>query len=89
MENNGEGGIGKVWLVRKPGADRLFVLKIPKVEALANATETERRHSRFVHRRGPCAFAGLYHPNVANIINRGVAERAPFMVLREYLIGMT
>src|SRR5690606_37962858 len=31
----GEGGIGKVWLVRKPGADRVFVLKIPKVEAVA------------------------------------------------------
>ena len=25
----GEGGIGSVWLVRKPGADRFFVLKIP------------------------------------------------------------
>ena len=30
----GEGGIGTVWLVRKPGADRLFVLKIPKADAL-------------------------------------------------------
>ena len=38
----GEGGIGSVWLVRKPGADRLFVLKIPKAEALANANDVER-----------------------------------------------
>ena len=38
----GEGGIGTVWLVRKPGADRLFVLKIPKADALANATDVER-----------------------------------------------
>ncbi|MBK7156874.1 MAG: hypothetical protein IPH72_34800 [Sandaracinaceae bacterium] len=26
----GEGGVGTVWLVRKPGADRYFVLKIPR-----------------------------------------------------------
>src|SRR6185503_5590370 len=32
----GEGGIGTVWLVRKPGADRFFVLKIPKADSLAN-----------------------------------------------------
>ncbi|MEI8257608.1 MAG: hypothetical protein WCJ30_18185, partial [Deltaproteobacteria bacterium] len=38
----GEGGIGSVWLVRKPGADRLFVLKIPKADALASANEAER-----------------------------------------------
>jgi eukaryotic-like serine/threonine-protein kinase len=31
-------------------------------------------------------LAGLYHPNVANIIDRGVAEGMPFLVL-EYLIG--
>ena len=28
--------------MRKPGADRLFVLKIPKAEALAQASDTER-----------------------------------------------
>ena len=32
------------------------------------------------------ALAGLYHPNVANIIDRGVSDGAPFLVL-EYLIG--
>jgi eukaryotic-like serine/threonine-protein kinase len=32
------------------------------------------------------ALAGLYHPNVANIIDRGVVNGAPFLVL-EYLIG--
>ena len=49
----GEGGIGSVWLVRKPGADRLFVLKIPKAEALANANDTEREgHPRVVRRGG-------------------------------------
>src|SRR4029077_19889394 len=31
-------------------------------------------------------LAGLYHPNVANIIDRGVSGGAPFLVL-EYLIG--
>jgi serine/threonine-protein kinase len=82
----GEGGIGSVWLVRKPGADRLFVLKIPKADALASANEVERAGilSSFVEEAR--ALAGLYHPNVANIIDRGVADGAPFLVL-EYLIG--
>ncbi|MDC0744206.1 serine/threonine-protein kinase [Polyangium mundeleinium] len=82
----GEGGIGSVWLVHKPGADRLFVLKIPKADALASANETERAGilASFVEEAN--ALAGLYHPNVANIIDRGVSEGAPFLVL-EYLIG--
>ena len=82
----GEGGIGSVWLVRKPGADRLFVLKIPKAEALANASDTEREGilASFVEEAN--ALAGLYHPNVANIIDRGVSDGSPFLVL-EYLIG--
>jgi serine/threonine-protein kinase len=82
----GEGGIGTVWLVRKPGADRLFVLKVPKADALANANETEREGilASFVEEAN--ALAGLYHPNVANIIDRGVSGAVPFLVL-EYLIG--
>jgi len=82
----GEGGIGYVWLVRKPGADRLFVLKIPKAEALASANDTERAGilTSFVEEAN--ALAGLYHPNVANIIDRGVSAGVPFLVL-EYLIG--
>jgi serine/threonine-protein kinase len=82
----GEGGIGTVWLVRKPGADRYFVLKIPKAEALQNATDTERAGilASFIEEAN--ALAGLYHPNVANIIDRGVASHVPFLVL-EYLIG--
>lgn len=82
----GEGGVGTVWLVRKPGADRLFVLKIPKAEALEAANETEREGilSSFVSEAR--ALAGLYHPNVANIIDRGVADGVPYLVI-EYLIG--
>jgi eukaryotic-like serine/threonine-protein kinase len=82
----GEGGIGSVWLVRKPGADRLFVLKIPKAEALANATDTERDGILASFVEEAKALAGLYHPNVANIIDRGVSGDMPFLVL-EYLIG--
>jgi serine/threonine-protein kinase len=82
----GEGGVGSVWLVRKPGADRLFVLKIPKADALASANDVERAGilASFVEEAN--ALAGLYHPNVANIIDRGVSGGAPFLVL-EYLIG--
>ena len=82
----GEGGIGSVWLVRKPGADRLFVLKIPKAEALQNANETERAGILASFVEEAKALAGLYHPNVANIIDRGVSSGVPFLVL-EYLIG--
>ena len=82
----GEGGIGTVWLVRKPGADRFFVLKIPKAEALANANDTERAGILASFVEEAKALAGLYHPNVANIIDRGVSDSVPFLVL-EYLIG--
>ncbi|HET7539489.1 MAG TPA: serine/threonine-protein kinase [Polyangiaceae bacterium] len=82
----GEGGIGSVWLVRRPGADRLFVLKIPKAEALANATDSERDGILASFVEEARALAGLYHPNVANIIDRGVEGGMPFLVL-EYLIG--
>jgi eukaryotic-like serine/threonine-protein kinase len=82
----GEGGIGSVWLVRKPGADRLFVLKIPKADALANATEVERDGILASFVEEARVLAGLYHPNVANIIDRGVSDGVPFLVL-EYLIG--
>jgi eukaryotic-like serine/threonine-protein kinase len=82
----GEGGIGTVWLVRKTGADRLFVLKIPKADALANATDTEREGILTSFVEEAKALAGLYHPNVANIIDRGVSGAMPFLVL-EYLIG--
>ena len=82
----GEGGIGSVWLVRKPGADRFFVLKIPKADALASATPTEREGILASFVEEAKALAGLYHPNVANIIDRGVSAGVPFLVL-EYLIG--
>ncbi|MDP3275816.1 MAG: serine/threonine-protein kinase [Deltaproteobacteria bacterium] len=82
----GEGGVGSVWLVRKPGADRLFVLKIPKVEALRDANEAERAGILESFVEEAKALAGLYHPNVANIIDRGVSHESPFLVL-EYLIG--
>jgi serine/threonine-protein kinase len=82
----GEGGIGSVWLVRKPGADRMFVLKIPKAEALAQASDTEREGILASFVEEAKALAGLYHPNVANIIDRGVSGSVPFLVL-ELLIG--
>ncbi len=82
----GEGGIGRVWLVRKPGADRLFVLKIPKADVLESASDTEREGILKSFVEEAKALAGLYHPNVANIIDRGVSENMPYLVL-EYLIG--
>ena len=86
VKNLGEGGIGSVWLVRKPGADRYFVLKIPKADALQNASETERAGILASFVEEAKALAGLYHPHVANIIDRGVSSGVPFLVL-EYLIG--
>ncbi len=82
----GEGGVGTVWLVRKPGADRFFVLKIPKAEALQNASDTEREGILASFVEEAKALAGLYHPNVASIIDRGVSQGVPFLVL-ELLMG--
>ncbi len=82
----GEGGIGSVWLVRKPGAERYFVLKIPKADALARASDVEREEILASFVEEAKALAGLYHPNVASIIERGVAGDVPFLVL-ELLIG--
>ncbi|MBL8680983.1 MAG: serine/threonine protein kinase [Myxococcales bacterium] len=82
----GEGGIGSVWQVRKPGADRMFVLKIPKADALEGASESEREGILASFVEEAKALAGLYHPNVANIIDRGVSNGVPFLVL-ELLIG--
>ena len=82
----GEGGIGSVWLVRKPPAERFFVLKIPKAEALASATEVERTGILASFTEEARALAGLYHPNVANIIEHGMSGDMPYLVL-EYLIG--
>jgi serine/threonine-protein kinase len=61
-------------------------LKIPKADALQNATDTERAGilASFIEEAN--ALAGLYHPNVANIIDRGVVSNVPYLVL-EYLIG--
>jgi eukaryotic-like serine/threonine-protein kinase len=82
----GEGGIGSVWLVRKPPSERFFVLKIPKAEALASANEMERAGILASFTEEARALAGLYHPNVANIIEHGMSGDAPYLVL-EYLIG--
>ena len=82
----GEGGVGTVWLVRKPGADRLFVLKIPKGEALEAASDFERQGILASFVEEAAALAGLYHPNVANIVDRGVSGDVPYLVL-DYLIG--
>ena len=68
------------------GRPPFFVLKIPKVDALANATEVERAGILASFVEEAKALAGLYHPNVANIIDRGVSGTVPFLVL-EYLIG--
>jgi serine/threonine-protein kinase len=82
----GEGGIGTVWLVRRPGADRLFVLKTPKIDALARASDTERAGILTSFVEEAKALAGLYHPNVASIFERGVEGDAPYLVL-ELLLG--
>ena len=82
----GEGGVGTVWLVRKPGADRLFVLKTPKADVLAAASEVERAGVLASFVEEAKALAGLYHPNVANIVDRGVSNGVPYLVI-DRLIG--
>src|SRR5262249_59243619 len=54
--------------------------------SLATANDAERAGILASFVEEAKALAGLYHPNVANIIDRGISEGAPFLVL-EYLIG--
>ena len=75
-----------MWLVRKPGAERLFVLKAPKAEVLASANEAEREGILASFVEEASSLAGLYHPNVVSIVERGVSGSKPFLVL-EYLLG--
>lgn len=82
----GEGGIGSVWLVKKPEAERMFVLKIPKADVLQTASDTEREGILASFTEEAKALAALYHPNVASIIDRGVEDEMPYLVL-ELLIG--
>src|SRR4029077_19825803 len=65
---------------------RFCVPKSPKAEALQNATDTEREGILTSFVEEAKALAGLYHPNVANIIDRGVTGNIPYLVL-ELLIG--
>ncbi len=62
------------------------MLKIPKADALAQANDVEREGILASFVEEAKALAGIYHPNVANIIDRGVADDIPFLVL-ELLIG--
>ncbi len=66
-----------MWLVRKLSFGALFVLKIPKAEALASANEVERAGILASFTEEARALAGLYHPNVANIIDRGMSGTRP------------
>jgi serine/threonine-protein kinase len=62
------------------------VLKIPKRDALEAASDFEREGILASFVEEAAALAGLYHPNVASIIDRGVSNAVPYLVL-EYLIG--
>ena len=48
------------------------MLKIPKADVLESASDTERAAILASFTEEAKALAGLYHPNVANIIDRGV-----------------
>ena len=78
--------MGTVWLVRRPGGARCFVMKLPHKDALAKANELERHAILSSFEEESRVLTSLYHPNVASIIDSGIYENLPFLVL-EYLIG--
>jgi serine/threonine-protein kinase len=82
----GEGGMGTVWLVRRPGGARCFVMKLPHKDALAKANDMERQAILSSFEEEARVLTSLYHPNVASIIDSGIHENLPFLIL-EYLIG--
>lgn len=82
----GSGGVGRVYLARQIGLDRLVAVKLlPRAERIGDA-EWSRRRSRGL--RGAQALARLDHPHIVRILQIGEQEGWSFGVL-EYLDGGT
>ena len=71
----GQGGMGKVYLARDPGLNRLVALKILKAE-LGNDPSFARKFLEEVE-----VTASLAHPNIIRVYTLGEQEGRPYLVM--------
>jgi WD40 repeat protein/tRNA A-37 threonylcarbamoyl transferase component Bud32 len=74
----GVGGFGIVYRARDPRTDRDVALKIPRIESLASAEHRQRFEQE------ARAAARLDHPNVAAILEAGIADDMPYIATTYY-----
>ena len=77
----GEGGMGEVWLAAR--ADALYEGEAA-IKLLRNTGDATRLTARFSRERQ--ALARLAHPGIARLLDAGVAQGQPYLVL-EYVRG--
>lgn len=77
----GEGGMGEVWLAAR--ADALYEGEAA-IKLLRNTGDASRLTARFSRERQ--ALARLAHPGIARLLDAGVAQGQPYLVL-EYVRG--
>lgn len=78
----GSGGMGEVWLAER--ADALYEGKAA-IKLLRNTGDSTRLTARFSRERQ--ALARLAHPGIARLLDAGVAQGQPYLVL-EYVQGL-
>ena len=71
------GGMGVVFLAFDLHLNKEVVIKVPILKYSGQRTETLQRFNREV-----LAHSALEHPNIVPIIDRGIYEDHPFLVLQ-------
>ncbi|BDD02686.1 TOMM system kinase/cyclase fusion protein [Aureibacter tunicatorum] len=87
LELLGEGGYGVVFKAIQESTDRAVAVKMVKFDPKIDETRKQQHLTRFDRETRICA--GISHPNIVNLIDKGVSEEgSPFAVF-EYLEGET
>jgi serine/threonine-protein kinase len=85
-ERLGRGAQGEAWLVEHERTARRFVMKLLPERALTSRTAEERAELEEAIAREGELLKSIYHPNVANFVDYGIAGDRCYLIL-EYLIG--
>jgi hypothetical protein len=82
LEVIGDGGVGMVYRARRVNLERMVAVKVLHESLVDEAGFVGR------FRREAAAMSRLYHPHCVGVIDSGVYETRPYLVL-EYLPGQT
>lgn len=82
LEVIGDGGVGMVYRARRVNLERMVAVKVLHESLVEEAGFVGR------FQREAVAMSRLYHPHCASVIDSGVYESRPYLVL-EYLPGQT